>query len=151
MVGGALLWYNQIPYLLAGWLTNWKIHHRDSPIEVIVLTPMPDSEPEGSGIGRSSQSIWLWRPAGLEYRSSSGQGETEIPLLQGAHKFSCALGHRKKQGLHSSLGQTYLQVLEDLLGRWELAVAQCRGKDTGCRGTKEYSSAWAPLDITIMA
>ena len=57
------------------------------------------------------------RAGGLECRSSKGLAEIETPILEGAHKVSCALGPRAKQGLHKNLGQTYLQVLEDLLGR----------------------------------
>ena len=81
MVVGALLWYNQIPYIMGGWPTNWKIYHRRSPTEVGVLSPTSGSPAWGSGIRRRSpQSIWLWRPAGLEWRSSTGLGETETPL-----------------------------------------------------------------------
>ena len=34
---------------------------------------------------------------GLEYRSSTGLGETETPLSEGAHQVSCALGSRTKK------------------------------------------------------
>ena len=43
----------------------------------------------------------------------------QILLLEGAHRLSCALGLRTKQRLHRNLGQTYLQILEDLLGKEE--------------------------------
>ena len=85
----------------------------------------------GSSIARRSpQSIWLWRPAGLECGSC-----TE---LEGAHKVTCTA----TQGTgcnHRSLGETYLWVLEDLLGRWGSAVAHCGDKDTGSRGPRECS------------
>ena len=106
----------------------------------------------GSGIGRRSpQRIWLWRPAVLEYRRSTGLGETKTSLLEGAHKISHALGPRAKQWLHRRLGQTYLWVLEGLLGRWGSAVAHCGGKETDARGPREYSLEWALPDVTTLA
>ena len=117
-----------------------------------VLSPISDYPAWGSGIGRRSpQSIWLWRPVGLECRGSTGMGETETLLLEGAHKVSCTLGPRPKQWLHRSLGQTFLWVLEHLLGRWESAVARCGGKDTGGRPPREYWLAWAVPEVTILA
>ena len=60
---------------------------------------------------------------GLECRSSTGLRERET--LQDAHKVLCALGPRVKQELHKNLGQTYLWVLEGLLGRQMSAVSHC--------------------------
>ena len=51
------------------------------------------------------------------HKISTGLGETETPFLRGIHRISCALGPREKQRLHKKLGQTYLQILEDLLGK----------------------------------
>ena len=105
MVGGALSWYNQSPCLLGGWPTNWKIIIMQSFSHSRVLSPKPGSPAWGSRIrGRSSQSIWLWRPVGLECRSSTGLEEIETLLLEGAHKVSHALELRAKQGLHRHLG-----------------------------------------------
>ena len=61
-------------------------------------------------------------------RNSTGLGETETPLLKGAYRFSCTLGPRTKQRLHKNLGQTYLQILEDLLGIHRVTVAHCVGR-----------------------
>ena len=39
--------------------------------------------------------VWSWEeepPVGLEFRSSTGLGETETPLLEGTHKVSRTLG-----------------------------------------------------------
>ena len=106
----------------------------------------------GSGIGRRRpQRIWLWRPAGLEYKNFTGLGETEIPPLEGAHKVSRALGPRAKQWIHRSLSQTYLQVLEVLLGRQGSAMAHCGGKDTVGGGPREYSSVWILSEVAILA
>ena len=56
-------------------------------------------------------------------------------LLEGVHRLSCALVPREKQKIPKNLDQTYLQVLEDLLGKqgqlW-LAV----GKGIGGRGLR---------------
>ena len=56
-----------------------------------------------------------------------GPGGTR-PLLESAHKVSCALGPRVKQGLFKNLGQTYLQVLEGLKGRQGSAVSHYGGR-----------------------
>ena len=56
-----------------------------------VLSLPSSSSACGSGTGRIPQCIWLWRPAAPECRSCTGLGETEMPLLDGAHKISCAL------------------------------------------------------------
>ena len=47
------------------------------------------------------------------------------PLFEGAHRISCALGPGAQERLHKNLGQTYLQVLEGLLGKrgWGLWIA----------------------------
>ena len=47
----------------------------------------------------------------------AGLGEADTPLLEGAHRLSCALGPMAKQRLHRNLCHTYLQVLEDILGK----------------------------------
>ena len=60
-----------------------------------VLSLPSSSSAWGSGIGRIPQCIWLWRPAGSECRSCTGLGETEAPLLDGAHKISHALEQGK--------------------------------------------------------
>ena len=36
--------------------------------------------------------IWLWRRVGFDYRTSTGLGEIETPLLEGTNKTLCALG-----------------------------------------------------------
>ena len=120
MIWGMLLKYKQILYPLSEQPTNWKIiisqrfsHRRKSYEPHIRLSSL------GPGIRRRCpQSIWLWRPAGLKSRSSTGLWETKVPLSRGTHKVSRALGHRATQLLHWNVGQTQLQVLENLLGKW---------------------------------
>ena len=91
--GGVLWGYNQILYLPGGWLTNWKIiilqkfsHRSDSCEPQVSLSSLGVWHGE-----ENPQGFWLWRPAGLECRDSTGLGKT-TPLLEGTHKFSCALG-----------------------------------------------------------
>ena len=55
-----------------------------------------------------------------------------------------------KQGLHKNLDQTYLWVLEGLLGKQEVAVAHYGGQDIGGRDLMEYSWAWAPVKAAIL-
>lgn len=64
-----------------------------------------------------------------------GPGGTR-PLLESAHKVSCALGPRVKQGLFKNLGQTYLQVLEGILGRQRSALGHCGASNTGGAGLR---------------
>ena len=68
---------------------------------------------------KETLSIWHWRPVGLVHRSSTGLGEMETPFLKGAHGHSWALGPRAKLNFHRNQGQTWLQFLEDLLGKQE--------------------------------
>ena len=52
----------------------------------------------------------------------------QTPFLKGTHKLSCALDPRTKQRLHRNLDQTWLQFLEDLLGKYGVTVACCGGR-----------------------
>ena len=63
-----------------------------------------------------------------QQRSSTGLGETETLLLECTHKVSCTLGPRAKKKLLKSQGQSYLWVLEGLLGRQESAMSHCGGR-----------------------
>ena len=123
--------------------TGKWLYCRGSPTGMRAPSLMSITPTQGTGIRRrNTQSIWLWRPIGLECKTSTGLGEKETPHLESSHKVSHALGPRAKQWLHKTLGQTYLQDLEGLLGMQESAVAHCGGKNTGHRCPKEYLSAW---------
>ena len=84
---------------------------------VRILSPMSGSPVWGSGIGRRSpKSIWLWGPAGLECRSSTGLGGTDS-----------ALGRPTKLHAHWDPAKAVTPQepesdlpagLEGLLGRW---------------------------------
>ena len=52
-------------------------------------------------------------------------------LLKGTHTLLCALGPRAKERLHSSMGQTYLVILVDLLGKQAASVAYCGAEVSG--------------------
>ena len=58
-----------------------------------------------------------------------GLGEMETPFLKGTYRLLCALGPRAKQRLCK-------QILEDLLGKQVMTVAQCGGKDIGGKGLR---------------
>ena len=117
-------------YLLGGKPTDWKITiPKRLSIGVRVQSPTSGSHAWGSGIGkRSPWSMWPWRPMELVHRSSTKLGKTQTTLLEGTHRIPCALGARAKQGLHTNLGQTYLLVLECLLGKQGSAVAHFVGR-----------------------
>ena len=104
----------------------------------------PASQPgESHRRTRNPQGIWLWRPAGFDYRMSTGLGK-ETPLSEGVNKIFCAPGRRETSGDRGRLSQSCLLVLEGLLWRSGLGVAQHRG-----RGTGSSSPGGALLAITI--
>ena len=80
---------------------------------------------------------------GFDYRTSTGQGETETPLLDVTHKVVCTSGPRGRSSdpIGDRLNQTYLLVLVGLLQRWGVAVAHHGNKDTGSRSSGKYSLA----------
>ena len=79
-VGGSHSWYKQIPYILIGWVTHRLENNYIEevfPQEWEFWTPCGFLA-WGTGIGRGSpQSIWLWKPVGLECRSSMGLKKRE--------------------------------------------------------------------------
>ena len=98
-VGGTHLWDNQISYPPDGWHTNWKIIISQKFSNRRVLRPMSGSPAWRSCIRRRSpQSIWLWRPAGLDHRNSTVLGKIETPLLESENKVLCELGLGGKAG-----------------------------------------------------
>ena len=127
------------PIATTWWPTYWK-----TTISQSTESSKPHIAPPvwGTGIKRSLQRIWHWKPARHVCRSSTGLGETEILLLDGAHRLSCALGAKTQPGLHNNLSQTYLQVLEGLLGE-EVETVALWGQDTGGRGP--HNNHWYEL------
>lgn len=77
----------------------------------------------------------------FDCRSSIGQGEAETPLLEGVHKTWCTPELRKKQWLHRSLRQTYMLVLEGLLGKLGVDVVSSGLIKAGSVYLRECSSA----------
>ena len=117
-----------------------------------VLSPMSGSPAWGSGIRRRSpQSIWLWRLAVLEFRSCTGLGETETPLLEGTPKVSQALKPRAKQWLHRSLGQIYLKVLGVSWGGRGQLWTSAWARTFMAEALREYSTVWALPEVAILA
>ena len=45
--------------------------------------------------------------------------------------------NKRRGGADTAGSETYLEVLEDVLGRWGLALAHCGGKETDIGGTRE--------------
>ena len=103
MVGGAQSWWNQIPYPLGGWPTNWrtitpkKLSHCCEP-----QVGLPSQFPaKGTANSQIPQGIWPWRPAGLDYKTSTRLGETWDSSL-GGHKQN--FPHTKTQRKGASVG-----------------------------------------------
>ena len=71
--------------------------------------------------------IWLWVEEPLEHMALKASKDCvqelhrdwgkQIPLLKGLHRFSWVQGTREGQRLQKNLGQIYLWILEDLLGK----------------------------------
>lgn len=75
MVGGSQSWHNQAPYHPNGQPTKWRtLYYRNPPMSPLSCFPA----------GEEPQSIWLWRPIGLDCRSSPRLGEAETLLFEGA-------------------------------------------------------------------
>ena len=54
-----------------------------------VLNPTSGFPTCGSSNGRRNpQKIWFWSSSGFDHRNSTGLGEIETPLLEGAHRIS---------------------------------------------------------------
>ena len=82
-----------------------------------VLNPTSGFSAWGSNKGTGNlKGIWPWRPVGFDYRTSTGLGETETPVLESTNKILCIPRPREKQKWpHRRLNQNYLLVLEGLL------------------------------------
>ena len=91
--------HSRDPHPRSGWPTHVRII---TTAEVLlkergVWAPYWAPQPRDPAPGRqapSPQNVWLWRPAGINFRSPRGLGEIEIPLLKGAHKISHTPGTR---------------------------------------------------------
>ena len=92
------------------------------------LSPTSGPHALASGIGRKSpRTIWHWRPVGLWTGAPQDWGKWR-PHSWKAHRLSCALGPREKKSLHRNPGWTWLQFLEEHLGKQGVNVAHCRGR-----------------------
>lgn len=120
-----------------------------------VLSPTSGTPAWNTGIRRRSpQSIWLWRPAGLNYRDSTGVEEIKTSLLEDAQKISCTPEPQEKAA-SDSIGAWVRPTCWSLSVSWEgrgwLALVYSEDKDISGRGTTEYSLAWALLKADILA
>ena len=125
--------------------TGWQLYHGSSYPVVKVLSLTSGFWAWRSSKGtRSLWGIWLWRPAGFDCRTST------VPLLEGAHKILCALGHTaKEQWPHRRLNLTYLLVLEGVLQRQGVMLAHHGDKSTGRSSSRKYPVVWVLLEIAI--
>ena len=91
MVGGVRSWYHQIPSPLGGRPANWgtiilqKFSHRSQGLESHARLPSL----RVWHWRRSSRRICLWRPVGLDCRSSTGLGETDSTLRGCTQGLTC--------------------------------------------------------------
>ena len=152
MVGRAQLLQNRIPYLPGGQPTNWKIIIPEK-FSLRIESPEPLTRLPSLGVWQREEEppenlalkghgVWL-----QEFHSTGGNRSSTLGgHTQGPRHTRT---HRKKQWHHTTLGQTYLLVLEGLLLRWGAAVAHGGNKDTGRDNSREYSLAWALLEAAI--
>ena len=118
-----------------------------------------DSEPN---VWLPSLGVWHWEEELPEYLALKAT-RTWSPAIHrtgGKQKYHSWRVHtgphvhhnpRKKQGVHRRLGQTYLLVLESLLGSCGVAVAHCGDRDTGGSGSGEYLLVWDFLEAAIFS
>ena len=73
-----------------------------------ILSPLSGFLVWGSGKGTwNPQGIWLWRPVGFDYRTSTGLGKTETPFWEGTNKILCV---PSKSGV--SVSPSSMEVLQ---------------------------------------
>ena len=119
----------------AGWVTHKLENNNTKVLQWLwrFWASCQASQPWGSRKGTGNpQGTWLWSPAGSDYRTSTGLGETETPLLKGINKILCVPRHRGKEQLfHRKLNQTYLlRVRVSPVEVW-VGSGCCWGGDTG--------------------
>ena len=136
--------------IIKSWPINWKIivSQGFSYSRTYVRLPSPGvwhwkEEP---------QSIWLWRPAGLECRSSTGLGETSRLYSWRAYT---------RIHMHWDPGQSSDSIeawARPTCVSWRVswggggsAVVHWGDKDTCGRGPREYILMWALLEVGILA
>ena len=117
-----------------GWPTNWTsvILKKFSPSwegsEPHITLPRPGTQQRDG----NPQGIWPWRPAELDYKTSTGLGETKISVLKDTNKALHTPRLRgKEQWCHRKLTQNHLLELQGLLWRCRSARAHCRDQGTG--------------------
>ena len=120
--------------------TAEQLYQRNSQTVKKVLGPTTDFPTWGSSEGTENpQGIWLWRPVGFDYRTSTGLGKW---TLEGTNKALCTPGpRRKEQCPHKRLSQTWLWVSRCLWWKRGSTVACCR-----VRGTEYNSACRSPFE-----
>ena len=107
MLGGALLWCNQIPYPPGGWPTNQKIiilqefSYRSESFEPHIRLPSLGIWYLGEGAPRA---FGFEDQQGLSAEAPQDWGKQGLCSWR-MHEVSCPLGPRAKQWLHRSLGR----------------------------------------------
>lgn len=123
-----------------------EVPHRSESSE-----PMSGLPAQGSGTRkRHLHSIWLWRPVGMNCRSSTGLRKIETSLLKGIHIQN--LMHTRTKGKISNLIEAWARPTcwcqRVSWGSWG-DVAHPGNIDTGHGYIKEHSSAWLPWKLTF--
>ena len=143
MVGGMHSPYNQIPYLLGGQPTNWRI--------IILQKFSHRSESSEPHIRLPSLGVCHWEEDPTEHLALKASGAWVQELHRtggnrdsafgGAHKMSHTPWPRAK-AVTSDLGQIYLLVLGCVLRRQRMAIALSGIIKAGGRNIRECSSTW---------
>ena len=115
--------------------------------------PGDPAERERERETRHPQGIWLWRPAGLDCRTSTRPVWTLPPLLEDTHRILHASGpRRKEQWPHRRLNQTLLDSVgeapADTSG--SSAVTHCRVNGTGNSSTGSCLLVWTLLGSPLV-
>ena len=146
---------NPIP---TGWVTHKRENSNGKVLQLLwrFWTPHQTSQPGDptKGLGTSKPDPWLWRTAGFDYRSSTGLGETETPILECTNKVFCTPRPRgKEQWPHKRLNQKYLLVLEGLLwsvGQQGLTTGTGTLAALGQEGPPWHKPSWSsPVNSTV--
>ena len=110
--------------------TGEQLYQRSFCTVTKVLGPTTEFPNWGSSKGTEKpQGIWLWRPVGFDYRTSTGLGRQSL----GGHKQSLVLTRTQEKGVVTPpkrLSQTRLWVSRSLWCRRGLTMTCCRVRGT---------------------
>ena len=147
--GEALSWYKQSHTLWVGKPRLENNYCRGSPTEVEVFRSC--QVPTPGGLAFEGGALWVF---GIEGRLGLCAGATQDLGKQRFHSWKAHTGFHvhwipRQSRLPKNLGQTYLRVLDDLLGKQGENVACCEGRILEAELLGIFI-VWTSLEVAIL-